>query len=115
MRRGAVLVCVFAGSLIVLGWGAATPGIATSYVDPIAKIQAQDEAFYGAISLEMARRGDWLTPRFLGRFALTKPPMLNWLQAGALKIMNRNLALRAPSLLAGAGTVTLVASWLVAQ
>ncbi len=50
-------------------------------MDPVAKIQAQDEAYYGSMSLQMAEHGDWLTPRFLDRYALVKPPLLYWLEA----------------------------------
>lgn len=91
------------------------------YVDPIAKIQAQDEAYYGAISLNMAEHGDWLTPRFLNRYALTKPPLLYWLQATSLKdldpqtLAGKAIALRLPSILAGAATVTLVFAWLLGE
>jgi hypothetical protein len=86
------------------------------YVDPVARIQAQDEGLYGSISLSMAKTGDWLTPRFLGRYALFKPPLLYWLQTAAIKTLGRGLiALRLPSILAGAATVTLVFVWLLAE
>lgn len=107
-------VAVFLGSLGILGFQAATPDIATSYVDPVAKIQAQDEAVYGSTSFNMAEHGDWLTPRFLGRYALYKPPLLYWLSAASAELMGkRPIALRFPSLLAGAATVALVFRWLV--
>ena len=41
----------------VLGWGAGAAGIATAYVDPVAKIPAQDEGLYAASALEMAAHG----------------------------------------------------------
>ena len=103
---------VFLGSLLVLAWGAGRPGIATAYVDPVAHVQAQDEALYAASSLEMARHGGWMTPRFLDRYALYKPPVLYWLSAICIKIGGPNaLAIRFPSILAGAGTVALVFAW----
>ena len=104
-------------SLIILGRNAGTPGIATAYVDPVAKIQAQDEAYYGSISLEMAKGGDWLTPRFLDRYALVKPPLLYWLQAAGIKIVGRKqtIALRWPSIIAGAATVALIFAWLLME
>lgn len=136
-------ILVFAGSLLVLAWNAGAPGIATAYVDPVGKIPAQDEAVYGASSLEMARakpeiaqakldtihtkletaragpesardgRGDWLTPRFLGRYALYKPPVLYWLSALSTKAgAPPAWAFRIPSLLAGAATATLIFAWL---
>jgi hypothetical protein len=103
-------------SLTILGWNAGSPGLSTTYVDPVAKIQAQDEALYGSISLGMAKAGDWLTPRFLDRYALFKPPLLYWLEASVVKILGRKaIALRLPSILAGAATVTLVFAWLLAE
>ena len=51
-------------------------GLAGDYVDPISKITAQDEALYASTSIGMARQGGWLTPKFLGRYALYKPPLL---------------------------------------
>src|SRR5579862_1598239 len=104
---------IFLASLLVLAWGASAPGIATAYVDPLAHIQAQDEALYGSSSLEMARHGGWMTPHFLGRYALYKPPLLYWLSALSAKIVGPGaLALRIPSILAGAATVAIVFSWI---
>jgi len=104
---------VFLAGLIILGWGAGRPGIATAYVDPVGHIQAQDEAVYGSTSFEMARGGAWLTPKFLGRYALYKPPLLYWLSAACVKIVGRSAwALRIPSIVAGAATIALVFAWL---
>ena len=36
-----------------MGWNADTSGIAIGYVDPVARIQAQDEAVYGSTSITM--------------------------------------------------------------
>lgn len=116
VQRRAAISGVFLVSLIVLGWNAGSPGLATAYVDPVAKIQAQDESYYGSISLEMAKHGDWLTPRFLDRYALTKPPLLYWLEATAIKALGRRrIAFRLPSIVAGAATVTLVFAWLLVE
>ncbi len=116
MRRLAAIFGVFAGSLMVLSWNAGVLGIATGYVDPLAKVHAQDESYYGSISLGMIMHGDWLTPRFLGRYSITKAPLLNWLQVGGLAIVrNHRLAFRLPSLLAGAGTIALVFWWLLSE
>src|SRR5580704_11543619 len=115
-QNRATIAIVFAASLAVLGWNAATPGIASAYVDPVAKIQDQDEALYGSISLQMAESGDFMTPVFLGRYELVKPPLLYWLEAGGMKLTGRaRLAMRLPSLFAGAATVTLVFAWLIAE
>jgi 4-amino-4-deoxy-L-arabinose transferase-like glycosyltransferase len=116
VQHRAAISGVFLISWVALGWNAGSPGLATAYVDPIAKIQAQDESYYGSMSLEMARHGDWLTPRFLDRYALTKPPLLYWLQASAIETLgNKAIALRLPSILAGAATVALVFAWLLEE
>jgi 4-amino-4-deoxy-L-arabinose transferase len=108
------VAAVFFVSLVVLGATAARPGVATSYVDPVSRIQAQDEAVYGATSLGMAAHGDFLTPRFLGRYALYKPPLFYWLSAICIKILGPiPFALRSPSLLAGAATIALLFVWIL--
>jgi hypothetical protein len=115
-KSRAILAGVFLASFAILGWNAATPPIASAYVDPVAKIQDQDEALYGSISLEVAKHGDWMTPVFLGRYELVKPPLLYWLEAAGMKIIGTGrLAIRLPSLFAGAATVTLVFAWLMAE
>src|SRR5579883_1266545 len=100
---------VFLASLLILAWGAGVPGIATSYVDPVAHILAQDEAVYASTSLEMAAHGEWLSPKYLGRWAFYKPPLLYWLSAICVKVAGAStFALRFPSILAGAASVALV-------
>src|ERR1700681_3962314 len=107
MRKGVEVVGVFCVALLVLGWSAGAAGIATAYVDPVAKIPAQDEGLYAASALEMAAHGDWMTPKLLGRYVFYKPPFEYWLAASSVKILGRTaLALRAPSIVAGAGAVT---------
>ena len=113
MREKTLTATVFAVSLIILASNAGAPGFATAYVDPIAKIQAQDEAVYASTSLEMAAHGgslnEVLTPRFLGRYALYKPPLYYWLSAICVEFLGRTaLAIRIPSILAGAATVALI-------
>ena len=103
---------VFLAALLILGWRASIPGIATGYVDPVAKIQAQDEAVYGSTAFTMATEGGWLTPRLLGRYALYKPPLLYWLNGMSARVLGRTaMALRLPSIFAGAATVALVFEW----
>jgi 4-amino-4-deoxy-L-arabinose transferase-like glycosyltransferase len=107
------VAAVFFASLVVLSATAARPGVATAFVDPVSRIQAQDEALYGATSLGMAAHGDFLTPRFLGRYALYKPPLFYWLSAICIKVLGPiPFALRSPSLLAGAATVALLFVWI---
>ena len=113
MRGRLEVAVVFCAALMALGWRAGVPGIATAYVDPVAKIQAQDEAVYGSTIFDMAAHGDWVTPRFLGRYALHKPPLLYWLSAPCVRVLGRTaMALRLPSVVAGAATVSLVFWWL---
>ena len=115
-KRRAIIASVFLASLLSLGWNAAAPGVASSYVDPVAKIQDQDEALYGAISIHMAGSGDFMTPVFLDAYELVKPPLLYWLQATGIKLTGRTrLAMRLPSIFAGAATIALVFAWLMAE
>ena len=60
-------------------------GLAAGYLDPIAHISSQDEALYSHSAIQMAERGDWLTPHFLGRLALYKPPLTDWLAAASAR------------------------------
>ena len=60
----------------------------------------------------MSRGDGWLTPKSLGRYALYKPPLFYWLSAVAVKLKGFNpLAVRLPSILAGAGVCALVFAW----
>jgi hypothetical protein len=109
-------LAVFFAVFVILVWSAAAPGIASAYVDPVAKIQDQDEALYASISLHMEESGDWATPMFLDRFELVKPPLLYWLEAGGMKLIGPGRsAIRLPSILAGAATVALVFAWLMGE
>jgi hypothetical protein len=83
------LVC-----LLVRG---ARVGLAGDYVDPISHIATQDEALYGHTAIAMAQSGDWLTPHFMGRLALYKPPLLIWFSAASARILGvSRLSLRLP-------------------
>ncbi|MGH9557672.1 MAG: ArnT family glycosyltransferase [Bryobacteraceae bacterium] len=113
MRQHRERFAVFTFTLILLIWGAGAPGFATSYVDPIGKIPAQDEAVYASTTFDMASHGGWMTPKFLGRYVFYKPPLFYWLAAPCVKIFgNRAIAMRLPSILASAATVALVFYWL---
>ncbi len=101
MRQAFFAVVVLA--LVILFVRAARVGIAGDYLDPVAKISAQDEALYSHSAIRMARQGDWLTPRFLGRFALYKPPLTIWLGAASAKLLGvSRIALRLPMILIAA-------------
>ena len=104
---------MFGLAVTALGYHSGRPRIATNYVDPVGRLQAQDEAVYASSSIRMTTNGDWLTPRFLGRYALYKPPLLYWLSAAAMSLSGVSpAALRAPSVIAGALTVTAIFLWL---
>lgn len=81
-------------------------------LDPIGQVVAQDEVVYSHTALRMAATGDWLTPKFMERNALYKPPLLYWLMAAGTKAFGVNaVALRLPSLLAAAALVLLITRW----
>jgi 4-amino-4-deoxy-L-arabinose transferase-like glycosyltransferase len=83
-----------------------------AFVDPIGQIRAQDEAVYSHTAIMMATDGDWLTPRFLDRFAMYKPPLAYWLAGGSAKVLGISmLSLRLPSLVAGALGAWIVFLW----
>jgi 4-amino-4-deoxy-L-arabinose transferase-like glycosyltransferase len=101
MRRAYFAVAALA--LAVLFIRAARVGLAGDYLDPVAKISAQDEALYSHSAIRMAQRGDWLTPRFLERFALYKPPLTVWLAGISAKLLGvSRIPLRLPIILIAA-------------
>lgn len=56
-----------------------------------------DEPRYAAIGREMARSGDWMTPRLWGRPWFEKPPLLYWMTAAAFRLgLSDDLAPRVP-------------------
>src|SRR5947207_7269165 len=105
----AAAFCVGTAVLAVPAWQLR---IADAHLDPLGRIDAQDEAIYTHGALRMAQRGDWRTPYFLDRYALYKPPLLYWLAGLSVTLFGASAwALRLPSILAGAGTVCLVVAW----
>ncbi len=98
---------------IALGFGIQGAGIASGYVDPLLHAGAQDEAVYGHAAARMVRTGHWMTPIFLDRFMLNKPPLLMWAGAASMRLFGINpLALRLPVLAAGVLCCVLVYWWL---
>ena len=96
----------------VLGYGLSEVGIGSGYVDPVSKGGAQDESVYGHSALRMARGEGWLTPVFLDRFVLYKPPLLMWAGAGSLRLFGISPpTLRLPVVLAGVTVCVLVFLW----
>ncbi len=68
-----------------------------------------DEGHYSEVALQMAERGDWVTPYDNGVRFLEKPPLMYWLTAASLRILGVNeFALRLPTAL---GVMALV--WVV--
>ena len=60
----------------------------------------------------MVNRGNWLVPTFLGRFAYFKPPLLYWASAVSVRLLGESgFSLRLPSVLAAAGTCTIIWFW----
>jgi Dolichyl-phosphate-mannose-protein mannosyltransferase len=98
---------------IALGFGITSAGMASGYVDPILRAGAQDEAVYGHAAARMVRTGHWMTPIFLERFMLNKPPLLMWAGGASMRLFGINpLALRLPVLAAGVLCCVLIYWWL---
>jgi 4-amino-4-deoxy-L-arabinose transferase-like glycosyltransferase len=56
-----------------------------------------DEPRYAAIGREMARSGDWLTPRLGGEPWFEKPPLIYWMAAAGFRVgLGEDLAPRLP-------------------
>ncbi|MBV9745182.1 MAG: glycosyltransferase family 39 protein, partial [Acidobacteriia bacterium] len=102
--------------LIAAAWyavGIERSGITSADVDPVSRIPAQDEAVYAREAIHMSSSGHWLTPVYMGRYALNKPPLLQWLAAGSVRAFGISAwAVRLPSLLAASATTVLV-FWVV--
>jgi len=111
LARRAAAVTFFA--FFVLAYGLDRWGLAGPYVDPIGQIRAQDEAVYSHIAIQMATQGDALTPRFLHRFALFKPPLAYWLAAASVRVTGviSRFTLRLPSVVAGALAALVIFLW----
>lgn len=67
-----------------------------------------DEGLHASIAQEMVERGDWLTPRLLGKPFLDKPILFFWAQALSLRLLGMHeAAVRLPGLWFGLlGAVT---------
>jgi len=60
----------------------------------------------------MTQDGDWITPKFMGRLLLYKPPLLMWMSAACIRLFGLSLfAVRLPALLMGAAGVAGVFAW----
>ncbi len=58
-----------------------------------------DEGFYGAVTAEMLRRGDFITPYYNGQPWFEKPILLYWLAAPFMKVFGIWIGPRIPSVL----------------
>jgi len=110
MQRALSAVAMLALACLLLR--SARVGLAGDYVDPIGGITAQDEALYAHGAIHMARSGNWLTPMFMGRLALYKPPLLLWLAGLSARLLGvTRLGLRLPVALLASLAVGLVFLW----
>jgi 4-amino-4-deoxy-L-arabinose transferase-like glycosyltransferase len=104
-----VAAAVFVLSLAWFSLRVERSGMASMYCDPVSQIGAQDDAVYGHEAIAMATDGHWLTPTYLDRYALNKPPLLQWLAAIGVKVFGISAwVLRVPSLLAAALVAALI-------
>lgn len=68
-----------------------------------------DEGHYSQVALQMAKRGDWITPYANGVRYLEKPPLMYWVTAASFRVFGANeFALRLPTALAVIALVWLV-------
>lgn len=106
---------LFGVTLLALAWlllRSAHVGLAGGYLDPAGKIKAQDEALYASSAIHMAESGGWLTPMFMGRYALYKPPLLPWLAGFSAHLLGVSLfSLRLPVALVCALSAGLIFLW----
>src|SRR5690349_4820287 len=99
-------------SMAVLLVRAAVVGLDGDYVDPVSKITAQDEVLYAHSAIQMAQRGDWLTPTFLRRLALYKPPLLAWTSGFSARLLGvSRISLRLPNILLVSLAAGLIFLW----
>jgi len=111
-RSNGSQVLVFLGAAVYLGWGVWQVPLASGYTDPVQKIRPQDEALYSSISMGMAERGEWLTPRFLGRLAFVKPILAFLPTAIFVAVFGDSWwSLRLFPVLCGAAILTLLWRW----
>jgi len=107
-----MLAAVFAAALVILGIGISRAKVAAPVSDPVGGYRSQDEALFANSSMTMATEGHWMTPRFLDRIYLLKPPLQLWLSGLSMKLLGISLfALRLPMLIAGAAGAALVFWW----
>jgi 4-amino-4-deoxy-L-arabinose transferase-like glycosyltransferase len=67
-----------------------------------------DEGFYGAVSMDMLRRGDWITPTLNGIPWFEKPILSYWLSIPILSVLPNEFGARLPSFLCTMATCFVV-------
>lgn len=67
-----------------------------------------DEGFYASVAWEMARSGDWITPRYNGAPWFEKPVLLYWVTAPFVALRPDELGARLPSVLASLATLAVL-------
>ena len=91
--RLAIFAVVLAALYILFGFGLTSTGML-----------GPDEPRYASIGREMARSGDWITPRLWGEPWFEKPPLLYWMTALGFRLgLDENLAPRLPVALTSVG------------
>lgn len=67
-----------------------------------------DEGFYGAVTMDMLRRGDWLTPTLNGVPWFEKPILSYWLAMPTVALIPNEFGARLPSFLCTIATIWLI-------
>lgn len=71
-----------------------------------------DEGFYAAVTGEMLRTGDWITPHYNGKPWFEKPILLYWTAAPCVALFGEAIGPRLPSVLANLGLYAMVGVFL---
>lgn len=112
-QKAIELIAIVLLAMAALGFGIQNAGLASGYVDPLLHARAQDEAVYGHAAANMVRTGHWLTPVFLDRLMLNKPPLLFWFGALTMRLLGIGpLVLRLTPIAAGILCCLLIYCWL---
>jgi hypothetical protein len=102
------LAIVFCGVLALLAVRATHLKTADTFLDPIGRVDAQDEAMYTHSALRLKSP----TPTYQDRMALNKPPLLVWLSAASMSVFGQSAwAARLPVMIAAALTACLAFLW----
>jgi len=70
-----------------------------------------DEGFYGAVVVDMLRRGDWITPTYNGVPWFEKPILAYWLAMPTVAVFGNEFGARLPSVLCSFGTIWVLFSF----